>query len=405
MGVIKRGTSMKKIFALLCLPAFFFGCRSRDDAVEITLEDGVGVVWNHVQPYRMKGAPASLRLEEELTIDSEREDLAKQGVTDIWGFDVNSLGEIFIFQPPMSTGNLVYKFDAKGRFLSSFVPKGQGPGEVQWPIFHRISAADELPVLDMISRKLFLFDHNGKILQETPMPLEIRGSSLVLQLSNGNYLYRKVEVDPNQEYPSLAFIYCLVGPEFQDIRELDRVEIPHPFAAPKIRVPLPLTTWGLAGDRIYMGNEEWGYEVRVYDLDGNLVRKIRKEFAAVPFPENKKIAVLKALESPQLAPLKDKLDFSESSPPFQHLFCDGEGRLYVMTYETGEKPGEYLFDIFNSEGVFFARTSCAAHLWADLYAPGSPTDSWVTAKMGRLYAVREKSNGYKELVVYRMIWE
>jgi hypothetical protein len=114
---------------------------------------------------------------------------------------------------------------------------------------------------------------------------------------------------------------------------------------------------------------------------------------------------LKALESPQLAPIKEKLVFPESSPPFQHLFGDDEGRLYVMTYETGAKPGEFVFDIFTPEGVFFARTSCAAHLWADLYAPGSPTDSWVTVKNGRLYAVREKAGGYKELVVYRMTWE
>jgi hypothetical protein len=396
---------MKKIGVLFCLPIFLICCSTRSDTVETTLEEGVEVVLNHIRPYRLKGAPEALHLEEELTIDTEREDLAKQGVTDIWGFDVNSLGEIFIFQPPMSSGDLVYKFDAKGRFLYSFVPKGQGPGEVQWPIFHRISAADELPVLDMISRKLFLFDHNGKILQETPVPLEIRGSSMVLQLSNGNYLYRRVELDPRQKYPSLILTYCLVSPEFQNIKELDRVEIPHPLSALKIRFPFPLTVWGLARDRICIGNEQKGYEICVYDQDGNLVRKIRKEYAAIPFPENKKRAVLKLLESPQLSSIREKLEFAEFSPPFQHLFCDDEGRLYVMTYETGESPGEYLFDIFTSEGVSFARTSCAVHLSADLTAPGSPTDSWVTAKNGRFYAIREKSNGYKELVGYRMIWE
>jgi len=397
---------MGKIFVLACLTMLLVpGCRSQSDAIEKTLEEGVEIVLNHVQPYRVNGAPASLHLEEKLTIDTEREDLAKQGVVDIWGFDVNSLGDIFIFQPPMNTGKLIFKFDKQGRFISSFAPKGQGPGEIQWPIFHKISAENSLPVLDMITRKLLVFDKDGAVLRETAVPFELRGSSMLLPLPNGNHLYRKVEVNPNQEYPSLVLIYCLVNGEFQEIKELDRVEIPHPFGVPKIRVPLPLTLWGLAGDRICMGNNERGYEIRAYDLDGNLVRKIRKEFAAVPFPESKKIALWKALESPDLAPLKDKLDFSEPCPPFQYVFCDNEGRLYVMTYETGEKPGEYLFDMFTAEGVFFARTSCAAHLWADLYAPGSPTDSWVTAKNDLFYAVREKPNGYKELVVYLMIWE
>ncbi|MDH4270541.1 MAG: 6-bladed beta-propeller [Candidatus Aminicenantes bacterium] len=397
---MKRPFILAFLFMLL-VPA----CRTQTDTVEKTSEEGVEVVLNHPQPYRVKGAPESLRLEQEMAIDTERDELAKKGVVDIWGFDVNSFGDIFIYQPPMSTGKFISKFDATGRFLTSFAPKGQGPGEIQWPIFHKISADDGLPVLDMITRKLLVFDKDGAVLRTMDVPLEIRGGSLLLQLPTGNYLYRKVKVDPVQEYPSLIMIYSLINREFRDIKELDRVEIPHPFGVAKIRIPVPLTIWGVTGDRIYMGNPENGYEIRVYDLDGNLLRKIRKEFVATPFPESKKLAILKALESPQLAPLKNKLVFPDSSPPFQHLFCDDEGRLYVMTYETGEKPGEYLFDIFTTEGIFFARTSCAAHLWADLYAPGSPTDSWVTAKNGRLYAVREKPNGYKELVVYRMKWK
>ena len=76
-----------------------------------------------------------------------------------------------------------------------------------------------------------------------------------------------------------------------------------------------------------------------------------------------------------------------------------------MTYEAGEKPGEYVFDIFTRDGVFFARASFEAFLSADLFAPGSPTDSWIISKKGRLYAIREKPNGYKELAVYKMMWK
>jgi len=391
--------------AILTASVMAAACSTRTDRVERITENGVEVVLNRAQPYRVKGAPTSLRLEEELTIDTEREDLAKLGVADIWGFDVNSSGDIFIFQPPMNTGLSVFQFDGRGRFLAAFAPKGQGPGEIQWPIFHKISADDGLPVLDMRTKKLLVFDKQGAAVRETAVPLDVRGGSLLLPMPNGDYLYRKTEVDPKEEYASLFMTYSVIDSEFREIKELDRVEYPHPFGASKVRVPLPLTAWELARDRVYLGNADKGYEVRVYDLAGNLIRKIRKEYAAVPFPEDKKRAILKALESPDLAPIKDKLDFPSSSPPFQHLFCDDEGRLYVMTYETGAKPGEYLIDIFTAEGVFFARTSCAAHLWADLYAPGSPTDSWVTARSGRLYAAREKASGYKELVVYRMIWE
>jgi len=91
-------------------------------------------------------------------------------VVDIWGFDVNSLGDIFIFQPPMNTGKLIFKFDSQGRFLTSFASKGQGPGEIRWPIFHKISAADGLPVLDMMTRKLLVFDKETRCLEGPGIP-------------------------------------------------------------------------------------------------------------------------------------------------------------------------------------------------------------------------------------------
>lgn len=390
----------------LCLVGIvlFAACGQKQTQIDKRYEDSVEVVLNHTKPYSIKGALGALRLEQELVIDTEQSDVAENGVVDIWGFGVNSQGDIYIFQPPMSDGKFIARFDSSGRFLNSFAPKGQGPSEIQMPIFHRIAANDELPVLDMITKKLLVFDKEGTFLRETAVPLNIRGSSLLLQLQNGNNLYRKIELEPNKELPGMFLIYSLVDRDLKDIKELDRVLIPQPVGVSRIRIPIPLTCWSVEGDRIYMGNPDNGYEIRVYDLAGNLVRKIRKEFLAVPFPESKKQGILKVLESPQLAPLKSRLDFPKLSPPFQHLFCDDEGRLYVMTYEAGKKSGEYIFDIFTPDGIFFARTSYEAYLSADLYAPGSPTDSWMMAKNGRLYAIREKSTGYKELVVYRMIW-
>ena len=396
---------MKKVALCIFGLAICVSCGHKQPQIDRVYEAGVEVVLNHTQPYRVKGAPVSLSLEQELAIDTERSDLAEKGVVDIWGFEVNSQGDIYIFQPPMSDGKFISKFDASGRFLKSFAPKGQGPSEIQMPIFHRITANDDLPVLDMITKKLLVFDKDGTVLRVTRVPLDIRGSSLLLQLQNGNNLYRKIELEPNKEFPGMFLIYSLVDRDLKDIKELDRVLIPQPFGVSRIRIPIPLTCWSVEGDRIYMGNPDNGYEIRVYDLAGNLVRKIRKEFLAVPFPESKKQGILKVLESPQLAPLKSKLEFPKPSPPFQHLFCDDEGRLYVMTYEAGKKSGEYIFDVFTPDGIFFARASCEAYLSADLYAPGSPTDSWMMAKKGRLYAIREKPTGYKELVVYQMMWK
>jgi hypothetical protein len=72
-----------------------------------------------------------------------------------------------------------------------------------------------------------------------------------------------------------------------------------------------------------------------------------------------------------------------------------------MTYEDGESPGEFMYDVFNPDGIFIGRMS----LGNLVFEQG---DRWniqyVTAKKNRLYCLRKKDSGYRELVVYKMIW-
>ena len=43
-------------------------------------------------------------------------------------------------------------------------------------------------------------------------------------------------------------------------------------------------------------------------------------------------------------------------PPFHALFADDGDRLFVMTYEEGINPGEYMYDIFDPDGVCIGRS-------------------------------------------------
>jgi len=65
-----------------------------------------------------------------------------------------------------------------------------------------------------------------------------------------------------------------------------------------------------------------------------------------------------------------------------------------------DKPEEYIYDIFNPDGIFIGRKSLQM-LWAGLYL--GPMYSLV--KNNKLYCYRMKESGYKELVVYRMKWD
>ena len=67
-----------------------------------------------------------------------------------------------------------------------------------------------------------------------------------------------------------------------------------------------------------------------------------------------------------------------------------------MTYEQGSKPGEYIYDVFNNEGIFICRKGLKAHFYSDGLFAKKKTD--------HLYLVQEKETGYKRMIVYKVIW-
>ena len=367
------------------------------------MENGVEVIVNHDQPYILKGEPITLSLQEEFSIDIEKENIAALGLTEVWGFDVNSEGSIYFFKLPLSQGDLVFKFDPKGDYVSSFARRGQGPGEVETPSFQKINDRDELPIIEPGLSKIMLFDKDGNLVNESRMELSVGGmGNMVYPLRNGNYLIRRPL--RGELEGTLNLVLSVFDPQFKEITELDRFEVIQPIRAPKVRLPMHASVWCVYGDYIYVGNEENGYEIRMFDYDGNLKRKIRKEYRPVRVSAEFKKSINEKLEySP--AAVKEKIYFPDRFPAFQFIFTDDKGHLFVMTFERGNNPQEYTFDIFNQAGLFIGTVSLDVHLNDSFFAPGAPFDSWVTMKKGRLYALRMKPSGYKELVVYKTIWK
>ena len=394
---------MKKLIFLVLILSVFFHCGTKQENIESYIEDGVEVIVNHLEPYKIKGEPSTLHLEEEFIIDLERDDLAEIGMTDIGGFDVDSEGKIY-FWSYSSSEDFIFKFNTNGKFTSSLGRQGQGPGELQSLFRLIINEKNEIIALDLAKKKIIIFSTNGNLITEIPIAPNHRMTTL---LENENILIMKYIFDPEGGFAKTPIVIC--NKDLEDIKILHKgQEIPNWIRAKKINglhtSPIHFP-WSISKGHIYIGNEEKGYEILVYDFEGTLLKKIRKEYNPVKVPQQIKEKVFEVFDNHPIAKkinIRDKVYFPNNMPPFQYFFTDDVGRLYVMTYEKGKNLKQYMYDIFNPEGFFIGTTS--------LDNSGDTTAIWggpceVKAKNNRLHCMRVKESGYKELVVYKMKWE
>jgi hypothetical protein len=387
-----------KLVLVVIAASIYCGCGGKQSEIDKIMEGGVEVVANRAQPVKLRGQPSTLILEKEFVLDTEDDATAAMGVTDIANFDVDRTGNFLILLPPTGPRNFVYKLSPDGKLLASFGRIGQGPNEMEYPNEVLANENGEIWVFESPKNKVHVFDGGGKpVADRSPIKFET-----IIPLANGNNLVTRLDAaDLMTKY--LSMMVELYDPHFRLLKELDRSlgyanktiyeKVPQPYVN-----GIGFTFQGKASrNRIYVGNSERGYEILVFDLEGRPVRKIRKEFSPVPVTDEYKKKYLKDyLEyMPEYA---KKIYFPDNWHPFHALFPDDEGRLFVMTYEPGERPGSFIFDIFSKDGAFVARTSFAA-----IHGEGGFLLACVRGN--RLYAVQEKASGFKQLDVYRMIWK
>jgi hypothetical protein len=397
---------MKRLALIPAVLLFFSSYGLGQQKEKKIMEDGVEVVINHLEPYKVKRRAVSLKLEKKFTIDLERDDLADLGIFEVAGFDVDSEGKIYLVSS-RSSGNFIFKFDERGAFIGSFCKQGQGPGEIQAVSYMRINERDEILLANGARDRLVVLNKFGELLKEIPIAYNHVIATL---LKSGNILAMK---SVRTGLGVIHFPIVICDPDLNEIKTLNPWQKMHNFAMAKelngLRLVLDYSQWSVSNEFIYIGNQERGYEFLVYDFGGSMIKKIRKEYKQVKVPQQVKEQVLeKAKNNPDV---RNKIYFPDYMPPFQYYFTDDIGRLYVMTYEKGERAKEFVFDVFNPDGFFISRIVLdnsgnplgPAPAWDFPAAWGGPFDA--RARNNLLYHLRAKASGYQELVVYDMIWK
>jgi hypothetical protein len=211
---------------------------------------------------------------------------------------------------------------------------------------------------------------------------------------NGNFLVQRPRYDERTSRSgTVPYTISLCDSNFKELRELDR----HQWTPSNERIA-PVFMWRVSAGYIYIDNEDRGYEILDYDWEGNLRRKIRKSYQPVEATEEIKIARLGPGYKQSV--ISHDSYFPNPLSPLSFFFVDDEGRLFMMTYEAGNIPGEYIYNLFNANGVFIGRKSLnmgTAQYYFQI--------NYAKIKKGLLYYYREKESGYKELMVQKVIWK
>ncbi len=330
--------------------------------------NGVMVVRNPKEPI-YPGHP--FVMEEELSIGGG-EGIDTYALSDISHLTADDQGRIYALDRKESH---VKVFDAEGRYLRTIGRPGQGPGDLNEPIFVYFQR-NELLVTQY--ERLSFFSPNGDLLRTVPMVKET--PSRARCNSRGNIVGTSTVYDPAT--PKIyTFALKLYSPEVYPIKELARVQIERNIGRPLN--PMQPTVYMTVDDQdnVFFGYPE-RYEIQVFDAEGNLTRKILKTYKPVAVTDEDKAASVEG------APPQMKFEYPEYRPSFLRFIHDERGRLYVQTYEKAAAKDVYIHDVFDQDGRLVARVPLKR----------SP----VLFRNEKLYSLEETDEGYPVIKRYRV---
>jgi len=355
-------------------------------AQKIKTVDGVTVVSNGKKPAAVKGQPAKMALVEELAVGGGGN--LDESLSQVSTFVVDGEGGIFALD---FKEQKIKVFDKSGKFLRQIGKPGQGPGELGMASGIQLLADGTLVVEDATNRRLAYFKPSGEFIKNISTSDKLALVNILMD-GKGNAIGREMGVTEGNA--KMFFEIKKFDSGFKPLFTLDKIEFPVPIpgSGTKINILDMISAYQFspAGSIYYGRNAD--YEIRVYSPEGKLVRRILKEYDRVKVTQADIDEMLERM--PNLAPgvnVKDMFTFPEVFPPYQVFVLDDQGRLFVRTFTKGKAKGEYVFDVFDPDGVFFAQFISKSDL--RLF------------KSGKAYGIEETDDGYQLIKRYSVSTE
>jgi hypothetical protein len=277
-------------------------------------------------------------------------------------------------------------YDQKGKFLRLIGKAGQGPGELGMPANIQLTHDDHLLITDAINQKLSFFKLSGEHAKDVSTAGRLGFVSMSMD-TRGNYLGQELTVVP--ETSKMFYEIKKFAPDLKPLFTLDKIEfpIPLPGSGTKINALEMISVYQFdpAGNVVY--GRSAAYEIKVFGPEGKHLRTIEKEYTPEKVTQEDIDEMLERIPNVGTGVnVKDLLTFPEKFPPFQNIFFDDQGRLYVRTFARGKGKGEWTVDVFDAEGKFIAQLITKSDLRL--------------IKDGKAYGIEETDDGFRVIKRY-----
>ena len=376
---MKNKTKVISIVLSFIVFFMFVSCQKQKAEWKGTIEkkDGVTVVTNPKEPIYGEDV---FSLEEELSI-GDAEGREEYIFSQVRGITVDEEERIYVLDLKEAH---VKVFQKTGEYLKTIGRKGQGPGEMQMPIYVQITSKNEVLVNDTMTQRLSFFSLDGKYLRQkstaktrNPIPIKMD--------SQGNLIVFTAGAPPPvggkelKVYDSNLELLTTVAQEERGTRGIIDIGKSSLYCAVS---PSDNIVWGDSKE----------YVLQILNQEGNLIKRIIKEYNPVEITAEDKEKYEKQYEAPVKRGMK--LNFRAHFPAFSEISVDDEERVFVKTYERVEGKEElFYFDVFESGGKYIAKIPIQARL-----------NRYSIWKKKKLYTIEEDEEGYQVVKRYKVTW-
>lgn len=344
------------IFSIVvCLISICCGTKGKEcDSPLIKEVDGIVHV---VNPAGLQNPPRQFYLKEELSIGNEDGRDFVLGV--MRDMDVDGDGNIYMLDGRQCC---VRVFSPEGRYLRAIGKKGQGPGEILFPLEIISSGTDGMiHVLDYRNNKISRYHPDGELDADLKLKEGIAEQLFMMARSYFviNWFY---DEQGFQKYKVVKYSYegklLLQSDEFLSTRERvikkgNSIKVGStPFSAERYFAHDSM-------NRIFTGLSDQ-YEISIFDPDFNLVKVIQKRNPAQIRVTREEIDnyldYYKERHKKKGVPISDEflklIQFPRYHPLFKGIWMDSRNRLLVRT---PSEDGKAHIDVFSTDGIYIDK--------------------------------------------------